>query len=73
MTVCLNSVIDSVAASHPVRREFESPLRLSSPRVTLSTVRPSPSSNPNLYSFPTTINETQLHPFYIAVFTPLST
>ena len=70
MTVCLYSVIDSVAASHPVRREFESPLRLSSPRVTLSTVLLSPSSNPNFNYFPFTINETQLHPFYIAVFTP---
>ena len=31
-TVRLFSVIDSAAASHPVRREFESPLRLSSPK-----------------------------------------
>ena len=30
MSVCLYSVIDSIAALHPVRREFESPLRLSS-------------------------------------------
>ena len=70
MTVCLYSVIDSVAASHPVRREFESPLRLSSPLVTLSTVLLSPSSNPNFNFFSSAINETQLHPFYIAVFTP---
>ena len=69
MSVCLYSVIDSVAASHPVRREFESLLRLSSPLVTLSTVLLSPSSNPN-FNFSSAINETQLHPFYIAVFTP---
>ena len=69
MSVCLYSVIDSVAALHPVRREFESLLRLSSPLVTLSTVLLSPSSNPN-FNFSSAINETQLHPFYIAVFTP---
>ena len=62
MTVCLYSVIDSVAASHPVCREFESPFRLSSPLVTLSTVLLSPSSNPYFKSFP-------FHPYFFTVST----
>ena len=65
MIVCLYSVIDSIAASHPVRREFESPLRLSSPNVTLSATLLSPSSNPlfNFFKFFLPSNKPIFHPY----------